>query len=75
MISSLAQEKSLGVVELESCIKATKTMAVMRKYKEASEFLQNAVYINLKVPDNERVARYVLEQKVRTFKKHCKTGS
>ena len=32
----------------------------MKKYKEASEFLQNAVYINLKVPNEERVYKEVL---------------
>jgi len=50
-----SKEKNLAIVELESCIKATKTMSIMKKYKEASEFLQNAVYINLKVPNEERV--------------------
>nr|XP_002125742.1 trafficking protein particle complex subunit 9 [Ciona intestinalis] len=50
--------KHLGVVELEACIKATKVMAIMKKSMEASEFLQNAVYITLNVTEEERITRY-----------------
>merc|ERR1739838_388595 len=37
---------------------APKTMAIMKKFKEAADFLQNAVYINLQVRDDQRVDRY-----------------
>ena len=47
----------MGIVELEACIKATKVMAVMRKFIQAAEFLQNAVYIALKVSDKERIIK------------------
>ena len=48
----------MGIIELEACIKATKVMAVMNKFIEAAEFLQNAVYIALKVSDQERITKY-----------------
>lgn len=50
--------KSLAVIEMEACIKATKVFAEAKKFLEASEFIQNAVYINLNVSDAERLQRY-----------------
>lgn len=44
---SLFQYKSAGVIELEACIKAVRVLAIQKRAMEASEFLQNAVYINL----------------------------
>lgn len=42
------QYKNAGVIELEACVKAVRVLAVQRRSMEASEFLQNAVYINLR---------------------------
>ncbi len=47
MVLSVFQYKSAGVIELEACIKAVRVLAIQKRSMEASEFLQNAVYINL----------------------------
>lgn len=44
---SLPQYKNAGVIELEACVKAVRVLAIQKRAMEASEFLQNAVYINL----------------------------
>lgn len=36
------------MVELEACVKAVRVLAIQKRSMEASEFLQNAVYINLR---------------------------
>ena len=41
------QYKSAGVIELEACVKAVRVLAIQKRAMAASEFLQNAVYINL----------------------------
>lgn len=43
----LSQYKNAGVIELEACVKAVRVLAIQKRAREASEFLQNAVYINL----------------------------
>lgn len=35
------------MIELEACVKAVRVLAIQKRAREASEFLQNAVYINL----------------------------
>lgn len=47
ILLSVFQYKSAGVIELEACIKAVRVLAIQKRAMEASEFLQNAVYINL----------------------------
>lgn len=42
------QYKNAGVIELEACVKAVRILAIQKRSMEASEFLQNAVYINLR---------------------------
>lgn len=42
------QYKNAGVIELEACVKAVRVLAIQKRSMEASEFLQNAVYINLR---------------------------
>lgn len=42
------QYKNAGVVELEACVKAVRVLAIQKRSMDASEFLQNAVYINLR---------------------------
>lgn len=41
------QYKNAGVIELEACVKAVRVLAIQKRAREASDFLQNAVYINL----------------------------
>lgn len=47
LFSYLSQYKNAGVIELEACVKAVRVLAIQKRAREASEFLQNAVYINL----------------------------
>lgn len=42
------QYKNAGVIELEACVKAVRVLAIQKRSMEASEFLQNALYINLR---------------------------
>lgn len=48
LIFSLSKYKNAGVIELEACVKAVRVLAIQKRSMEASEFLQNAVYINLR---------------------------
>ncbi|GAB0181345.1 trafficking protein particle complex subunit 9 [Grus japonensis] len=47
-ISYYGKYKNAGVIELEACVKAVRVLAIQKRSMEASEFLQNAVYINLR---------------------------
>uniref|UniRef100_A0A8D0V8X6 Trafficking protein particle complex subunit 9 n=1 Tax=Sus scrofa TaxID=9823 RepID=A0A8D0V8X6_PIG len=47
-ISCYGKYKNAGVIELEACVKAVRVLAIQKRSMEASEFLQNAVYINLR---------------------------
>ncbi|XDV33887.1 hypothetical protein PO909_004134 [Leuciscus waleckii] len=58
-ISYYGKYKSAGVIELEACIKAVRVLAIQKRAMEASEFLQNAVYINLgQLSEEEKIQRY-----------------
>ncbi|XP_076809492.1 trafficking protein particle complex subunit 9-like [Clavelina lepadiformis] len=57
-VINYSKSMHMGVVEFEACIKATKVMALLKKAMQAAEFLQNAVYIALKVSDEERILKY-----------------
>lgn len=48
LIFSVPKYKNAGVIELEACVKAVRVLAIQKRSMEASEFLQNAVYINLR---------------------------
>uniref|UniRef100_A0A3P9HP64 Trafficking protein particle complex 9 n=1 Tax=Oryzias latipes TaxID=8090 RepID=A0A3P9HP64_ORYLA len=53
------QHKNAGVIELEACVKAVRVLAIQKRAREASEFLQNAVYINLgQLSEEEKIQRY-----------------
>ena len=46
--------KEAGVLELEACLKATKILAKFNRRLEAADFLQNTIYIGIKLePDRE----------------------
>uniref|UniRef100_A0A4W3K0H1 Trafficking protein particle complex subunit 9 n=1 Tax=Callorhinchus milii TaxID=7868 RepID=A0A4W3K0H1_CALMI len=58
-ISYYGKYKSAGVIELEACVKAVRVLAIQKRSMEASEFLQNAVYINLgQLSEEEKIQRY-----------------
>lgn len=58
-ISCYGKYKNAGVIELEACVKAVRVLAIQKRSMEASEFLQNAVYINLRqLSEEEKIQRY-----------------
>ncbi|XP_021107219.1 trafficking protein particle complex subunit 9 isoform X2 [Heterocephalus glaber] len=58
-ISYYSKYKNAGVIELEACVKAVRVLAIQKRSMEASEFLQNAVYINLRqLSEEEKIQRY-----------------
>ncbi|XP_076412140.1 trafficking protein particle complex subunit 9 isoform X4 [Peromyscus maniculatus bairdii] len=58
-ISYYSKYKNAGVIELEACVKAVRVLAIQKRGMEASEFLQNAVYINLRqLSEEEKIQRY-----------------
>ncbi|XP_059899659.1 LOW QUALITY PROTEIN: trafficking protein particle complex subunit 9 [Gadus macrocephalus] len=58
-ISYYGKYKNAGVIELEACVKAVRVLAIQKRAMEASEFLQNAVYINLgQLNEEEKIQRY-----------------
>uniref|UniRef100_A0A8C7P7C4 Trafficking protein particle complex 9 n=1 Tax=Oncorhynchus mykiss TaxID=8022 RepID=A0A8C7P7C4_ONCMY len=58
-ISYYGKYKNAGVIELEACVKAVRVLAIQKRVMEASEFLQNAVYINLgQLSEEEKIQRY-----------------
>lgn len=58
-ISYYGKYKYAGVIELEACVKAVRVLAIQKRAMEASEFLQNAVYINLgQLSEEEKIQRY-----------------
>ncbi|XP_023932034.1 trafficking protein particle complex subunit 9-like [Lingula anatina] len=50
--------KNVGIVEMEASIKACRVLIMQGKNLQASEFLQNVVYINLQMSEEEKVLRY-----------------
>ncbi|KAM4705735.1 trafficking protein particle complex subunit 9 [Rhinophrynus dorsalis] len=58
-ISYYGKSKTAGVIELEACVKAVRVLAIQKRSMEASEFLQNVVYINLRqLSEEEKIQRY-----------------
>ncbi|XP_077990086.1 trafficking protein particle complex subunit 9-like [Glandiceps talaboti] len=57
-IVQYSKYKNAGIVEMEASIKATRVLIQQNKYLEASDFLQNVVYINLSLSDEEKIQRY-----------------
>ncbi|CAH1773233.1 unnamed protein product [Owenia fusiformis] len=50
--------KQAGIIEMEASIKACRVLILQLKYLEASDFLQNVVYINIQQSDEEKIQRY-----------------
>ncbi|XP_060554230.1 trafficking protein particle complex subunit 9-like [Ruditapes philippinarum] len=50
--------KNAAVIEMEASFKACRVLLLHRKYLQASDFLQNVVYINLQLSDEDRINRY-----------------
>ncbi|XP_046452687.1 protein brunelleschi-like isoform X2 [Daphnia pulex] len=50
--------RNAGVIETEASIKAVHVLIEQRKYLSAAEFLQNVVFINLHLSDEEKIQRF-----------------
>lgn len=50
--------KSAGIIEMEASVKACRVLIMQRKYLQASDFLQNVIYINLNLSDEDKIQRY-----------------
>ncbi|XP_038052188.1 trafficking protein particle complex subunit 9-like isoform X2 [Patiria miniata] len=57
-ISHYSKYTNAGIVEMEACIKATQVLVQQKKTLEAADFLQNVIYINVNLSDQEKVERY-----------------
>ncbi|XP_071494915.1 trafficking protein particle complex subunit 9-like [Diadema antillarum] len=53
-----AKYTNAAIIEMEACIKATEVLIKQRKTMDAADFLQNVIYINLNLPEHEKVQRY-----------------
>jgi len=51
--------RNAGVIETEASIKAVQVLAEQGKYLSAAEFLQNVVFINLQLSDDEKIQRFI----------------
>ncbi|CAL1545935.1 unnamed protein product, partial [Lymnaea stagnalis] len=58
-ITLYSKFKNAAVVEMEACLKACRFLIVQHKYLEASDFLQNVVYINPSSLEDDRIQRYI----------------
>ncbi|GAB6019419.1 hypothetical protein CHUAL_001000 [Chamberlinius hualienensis] len=45
-------------IETETCIKAYRFLVRQKKYLQAAEFLQNAVFLNLQLTEEEKIRRF-----------------
>lgn len=50
--------RNAGVVETEASIKAVHVLIELKRYLLAAEFLNNIVFINLQLSDDEKIARF-----------------
>lgn len=50
--------KNAGIIEMEASVKACRVLIMQRKYLQASDFLQNVIYINLSLSDEDKIQRY-----------------
>ncbi|XP_064597558.1 trafficking protein particle complex subunit 9-like [Liolophura sinensis] len=50
--------KQAGVIEMEASLKACRILISQRKYLEASDFLQNVVYVNVQSMEEDKVQKY-----------------
>jgi len=50
--------RNAGVIETEASIKAVQVLAEQGKFLSAAEFLQNVVFINLQLSDDQKIERF-----------------
>ncbi|ESO85285.1 hypothetical protein LOTGIDRAFT_130513 [Lottia gigantea] len=57
-ITHYSKFKTAGKIEMEASLKACRVLIGQRKYLQASDFLQNVVYIDLKVSEEDKIQRF-----------------
>nr|XP_031528358.1 trafficking protein particle complex subunit 9-like [Vicugna pacos] len=66
----------MPVTELEACFQAVRVLGIKKWSLEASEFLQNAVYIHLRQRSEERIQQCsLLSELYELIGFHCKSAS
>ncbi|KAH3712347.1 hypothetical protein DPMN_072044, partial [Dreissena polymorpha] len=50
--------KNAAVVEMEASLKACRILILLKRPLAAADFLQNVIYINLQLSDEDRISRY-----------------
>ena len=60
-----------GVIETEASIKAVQVLIEQRNFVLAAEFLQNLVFINLNMNDEEKIHRFISKEEMLTMLKTC----
>ncbi|XP_074215187.1 uncharacterized protein LOC141576289 isoform X3 [Camelus bactrianus] len=65
----------MPVTQLEACFQAVRVLAIQKQSLEASEFLQNAVYIHLQQRSEERIQQCsILSELYELIGFHCKSA-
>ncbi|KAK7475910.1 hypothetical protein BaRGS_00032878 [Batillaria attramentaria] len=57
-IMNYSKYKNSAMIEMEASLKACRVLIYQRKYLQASDFLQNVVYINLASSEEDKIQRY-----------------
>ncbi|CAG5123434.1 unnamed protein product, partial [Candidula unifasciata] len=57
-ITYYSKFKNAAMVELEACLKACRFLILQQKFLQASDFLQNVVYISLPTQEDDRIQRF-----------------
>ncbi|KAL8584214.1 hypothetical protein ACOMHN_034900 [Nucella lapillus] len=57
-ITNYSKYKYSAMIEMEASMKACRVLIYQRKFLQASDFLQNVVYINLTSNDEDKIQRY-----------------
>ncbi|XP_071115106.1 trafficking protein particle complex subunit 9-like [Haliotis cracherodii] len=57
-IMNYSKYKNASMIEMEASFKACRVLIMQRKYLQASDFLQNVVYINLQSSEEDKIHRY-----------------
>lgn len=63
-VSHYSKYRHAGVMETEACIKAVQILIAAGEKLEAADFLQNVVFINLNMNEEEKVLRFATLSKL-----------
>ncbi|XP_064652113.1 trafficking protein particle complex subunit 9-like isoform X2 [Lineus longissimus] len=57
-LSHYSKYKNAGIIAMEASIKACRVLVLQKKNLHAAEFLQNVVYLNLQLSEDEKIQRF-----------------